>query len=449
MKSSATTRIAWHISPQEVEEQRDRALESRAFGHADQLRKLLAYLVEHTLLNNHHRITQAMIANDVLGAADFDSLLDSGVRRLAGRLRERLRDYYSDEGRDDAIIITFPKGPPYRLIATRRHSINTAHPLDDRAFQEYRKGRSLWAMRTPESLHSAMNCFRRAIQMFPAYSMAFSALGECYFFMALWGDAPTTVIPYARSTVLQALEIDDENAEAHALLGAICSAYDWDWAAATTEFERALAIDDRAPGAYCWYSAHLVSLGRYDEAVHVVRLAQAADLPMTSVVVNAHAAKILIVGRRFDEARSLLTSLREENPNFYLATCYLGMLDGMVGREYGQAIDSLQEAAELSGQNSSVLALLGSVYARAGRTSDAENVLSVLLDRRTTMYIAATDMASSYFDLGRHDEAFNSLEQAVEEKCIFLSWLASWPPLKDLSFYPPGRRILHRLGLSS
>ena len=449
MKSPGTTRIAWHISLEEVAEQRDRVLESRALGRANQLRKLLAYLAEHTLLNDHHRITQAMIACEVLGATDFDSLLDSSVRRLAGRLRERLRDYYSGEGHDDPVIITFPKGQPYRLIATRRHSINTAHPLNDRAFQEYRKGRSLWAMRTPESLHAAMDCFRRAIQMFPAYSLAFSALGECYFFMALWGDAPTMVIPHARANVMQALEIDDENAEAHALLGAILSAYDWDWAAATAEFERALAIDNKAPGAYCWYSAHLVSLGRYDEAVHVVRLAQAADLPMTSVVVNAHAAKILIVADRFNEARSLLSSLHEENPNFYLSSCYLGMLDGMVGQEYGRAIESLQEAAELSGQNSSVLALLGSVYARAGRNSDAENVLRVLLDRQNSMYISATDMAPLYFDLGRHNKAFKSLEEAVEEKCIFLSWLASWPPLKNLSLDPRGKGILHRLGLNS
>jgi hypothetical protein len=109
MKSSETTRIAWHISPEEVEEQRDRVLESRAFGHADQLRKLLAYLFEHTLLNDHHRVTQAMIASDVLGAADFDSLLDSSVRRLAGRLRERLRDYYSGEGHDDPLSSRSPK----------------------------------------------------------------------------------------------------------------------------------------------------------------------------------------------------------------------------------------------------------------------------------------------------------------------------------------------------
>lgn len=447
MKLPQTTRIAWHISPEEIRQQRDKLLKSKAFGQADQLRKLLGFLIQHTVLDAQQRITQAMIAAEVLGANNFDSLVDSSVRRLAGRLRERLRDYYSGEGRKDTVIITLPKGQPYRLIATRRRSIKTIHPLDDHAFQEYRKGKSLWAMRTPQTLRAAMDCFRQAVQMFPAYSLAFSALGECYFFMALWGAAPTTLIPHARTNVMQALEIDNNNAEAHALLGAIRSAYDWDWAAATKEFEQALSIDDRSTAAYCWYASHLVSLERYEEAVHMVRLAQATDLPMTSIAVNAHAAKVLLVAGQQEQANSLLISLREENSNFYLPHMYLGILDGIVGTGYGPAIDSLKKAAEQSNQNSSVLAVLGSVYARAGRVSEAESVLTTLFERQGGGYLPATDLAPLFFDLGRRDEAFEYLERSFEEKCVFLSWMASWPPLRPLALHPRGEAMLRRLGL--
>lgn len=448
MKPQKAAGIARRVSPGEIGEQCSKFLESETFAHGQQLRKLLAFMVEHTLLNNHHRITQAMIAHQVLKVEDFDSAADSSVRRLAARLRERLRDYYSNEGCEDAIIIAFPKGQPYRLVATRRHSIETAHPVDHHAFEEYRKGRLLWAMRTPESLRAAMDCFRRAIQMFPAYSLAYSALGECYFFMALWGAAPGTVMPEAKANVLQALEIDDHNAEAHALLGAVHSAYDWDWASATREFQRALAIDDKIPGSYCWYASHLVALGRFQKAVHTIRLAQAAELPVTSQLINTHAAKILLVAGRHDEAAALLASLREENPHSYLPHCYLGILDGIVGKAYGPAIESLQKAADLSNQSSSVLAVLGSVCARAGDVSGAENILSDLLERTREMYVPATDLAPLYFDLGRADEAFECLDRAVREKCIFLSWLASWPPLKDISKDRRGQDALQRMGLS-
>lgn len=448
MSSQDETRIALCISPDEIRKQCTRLLESEPFAHGEQLRKLLAFMIEHTILNNHHRITQAMIARRVLNAEDFDSVADSSVRRLAARLRERLRDYYSSEGRDDTILISFPKGQPYRLVATRRHSIKTAHPLNSRAFEEYQKGRSLWATRTPENLHAAMDCFRRAIELFPAYSLAHSALGECYSFLALWGAPAREVMPHARTHTLRALKIDDNNPEAHALLGMVLSCYEWDWSSATREFERALAFDDENPGTYCMYASHLISVGRYREAAQAARLAQAAESQGASVLINSHVAKVLFVAGYCQEASSLLTRIRIENPNFYLTHYLLGILQGIVNTEYRSAICSLQKAADLSGQNSSVLSVLGSVQVRAGHTSDAENVLGLLLRRRRKTYVPSTDLASLPWDLGRIDKAFECLERAFEERCIFLSWLASWPPLKGMTNDPRGQHILQRMGLS-
>jgi len=449
MKSLQTTSIVCQVAPEEIQEECERLLESKVFAHSQQLQKLLAFMVRQSLLNNHRRITQAMIAREVLETGDFDSVFDSSVRRLAARLRERLRDYYGSGGRDDAVIITFPKGQPYRLVATHRHSIETAHPLDNRAFEEYQRGRSLWTMRTPESLQAAMDCFRRALRLFPAYSLAHSALGDCYSFMAIWGAPPREVMPTAKTHALRALEIDDNNPEAHALLGAVLSAYDWDWASATHEFERALALDDKNPGTYCWHASHLVSLGRYREAIHAARIAQAAESLVASVLVNSHAAKILLVAGCYEEAASLLMRMRDESPAFYLTYFYLGILDGIVGKAYRPAIESLLKAADLSDQNSSVLSVLGSVHAKAGHVSDAESTLSILLGKRQEMYVPATDLASLYWDLGRTDEAFECLERAFEEKCIFLSWLASWPPLKDLAHDLRGDGILRRMGLNN
>lgn len=195
MEFRQTGRIAANISPKEIQEQCNRLLESHVFAHGQRLRNLLTFMVRHSLLPNHHRITQDLIASEALEADDFNPLVDSSVRRLAARLR----DYYGGEGLNDPVIITFPKGQPYRLLSARRHSIETIHPLNHRAFEEYQKGRSLWAERTPESLQAAMECFRRAIELFPAYSRAHSALGECYSFMAIWGSPPREIVPPAKA----------------------------------------------------------------------------------------------------------------------------------------------------------------------------------------------------------------------------------------------------------
>ena len=84
---------------------------STTFSSAPQLVGLLTYLVESELDGTGHELNQTRIAMDVLGrSAAFDATTDSAVRVEAGRLRSRLRDYYSAEGSDDEIRFEIPKG---------------------------------------------------------------------------------------------------------------------------------------------------------------------------------------------------------------------------------------------------------------------------------------------------------------------------------------------------
>jgi hypothetical protein len=84
---------------------------STTFSSAPQLVSLLTYLVVSELDGTGHELNQARIAMDVLGrSATLDATTDSVVRVEAGRLRSRLRDYYSAEGSDDEIRFEIPKG---------------------------------------------------------------------------------------------------------------------------------------------------------------------------------------------------------------------------------------------------------------------------------------------------------------------------------------------------
>jgi len=84
---------------------------SATFSSAPQLVSLLTYLVGSELDGTSHELNQARIALDVLGrSATFDATTDSTVRVEAGRLRSRLRDYYSAEGSADEVRFEIPKG---------------------------------------------------------------------------------------------------------------------------------------------------------------------------------------------------------------------------------------------------------------------------------------------------------------------------------------------------
>lgn len=89
----------------------ERVLASTCFELAERHKRFLRFIVEETLEGRGARLKGYTIGLSVFDRpADFDSQSDPLVRVEAGRLRNRLAQYYSAEGSDDPIRIEIPKG---------------------------------------------------------------------------------------------------------------------------------------------------------------------------------------------------------------------------------------------------------------------------------------------------------------------------------------------------
>ncbi|MBX5495075.1 MAG: hypothetical protein IRZ15_07035 [Bryobacteraceae bacterium] len=94
-----------------VRRQVDKVLSSNTFRTSGSLRRLLEYLVECTLAGDAHGLKEYRIGVEGLGKEEsYDPRTDPSVRVQVGRLRSRLAEYYLDEGRNDPVLITVPKG---------------------------------------------------------------------------------------------------------------------------------------------------------------------------------------------------------------------------------------------------------------------------------------------------------------------------------------------------
>jgi hypothetical protein len=92
-------------------QQIDRLIKSHSLSGSESLCKLLRYLAEHSLDHPGEALKEYQIATEVLGrSGGFDPQNDSTVRVQAGRLRMKLAEHYSHEGREDPIIVELPKG---------------------------------------------------------------------------------------------------------------------------------------------------------------------------------------------------------------------------------------------------------------------------------------------------------------------------------------------------
>jgi TolB-like protein/Flp pilus assembly protein TadD len=107
---------------QDALQQLARVLSSSGFARNERMSRFLRFLVERHLQGRDDEIKESVIAVEVFNRKpDYDPKQDSIVRTEAGRLRARLAEYYTGEGRGEPIIIELPKGgyiPKFRHVET-------------------------------------------------------------------------------------------------------------------------------------------------------------------------------------------------------------------------------------------------------------------------------------------------------------------------------------------
>ncbi len=91
--------------------QLERVLLSPGFARNERMSRFLRFVVERHLEGRDGELKESLIAIEVFGRAPgYDSKKDPIVRTEASRLRARLSEYYSGEGKGDSLSIELPKG---------------------------------------------------------------------------------------------------------------------------------------------------------------------------------------------------------------------------------------------------------------------------------------------------------------------------------------------------
>ena len=91
--------------------QLERIVTSRSFQWAEILKSFLRFVVSKSVDGLESELKEYTIATEVFGRKeDYDPRIDSLVRVQAARLRSKLEEYYSHEGKLDQVRIQLPKG---------------------------------------------------------------------------------------------------------------------------------------------------------------------------------------------------------------------------------------------------------------------------------------------------------------------------------------------------
>ena len=266
--------------------------------------------------------------------------------------------------------------------------------------------------------------FQKAIDEDPQYAPAFVGLADAYSMLGdHTGQTSGEYRQQAYAAVMQALEIDDKLAEAHATLGYL-RMRNWQW-------QRRRSVNSNAPSRSIRITRPRTSGTRYSSSFNgrpdeaVAEATRAQELDPLSPIIHESLASRLYFARRYERAVQQLRRTIEIQPSFQDARETLSMVYVQTGR-----ID-----------DALAIAPSGYAFARSGQVAKARAALAVLEHKDPV------ESARIQFALGERELALQSLERAFAQHADHLAFIKVDPAWDGLRFEPRFRAIVRQIGL--
>ena len=331
------------------------------------------------------------------------------------------------------------------LTPEERARLGNIRQVNPEAHELYLKARYHWNKRTEDSVKKALSYFHQVIDRDPTYAQGYAGLADSYNILGYYNILPPVeAYPKGKAAALKALQLDDSLAEPHATLGVVKRDFEWDWGGAEEEFLRAIELNPGLADAYHWRSTLMGMLGQQTEALQEKTKALALD-PL-SVVIRTDLGRMYYFFRDYDRALEEYRAAIDMDPNFATAHLWLAHVYEQKAL-FEEALSELQLGMSLSSDSTFALARLGHGHAMAGRADKAHAVLDRLNALSKERYVSPYDIAMIHVGLQDKESAFTSLENAFEQRSLWMGYLNMEPQLDPLRSDARFHGLLSRVGL--
>jgi adenylate cyclase len=308
------------------------------------------------------------------------------------------------------------------------------------AYDAYLEGLVYSDRNTEPELRKSLEFFQEALEKDPKFSRAWTGIAKAWLWLADAYVPPLEAYPKVRDAAVRALDLDDEEAEAHVYLAESKRILDWDLDGAEAEFNRAVAIDPNSTPSNYFIAALYAARGDRDKAL--AYLQRTSRIDPASLWVSNFACELYRYFGLYDEATTAGERALQLDPTFaHYGEPALAALYRETGR-FDDAIALYEKAREFTGRPGFGLAI---TYARMNRRKEALQTLEAAITGWG--YRAGDAIAHVHVTLGAHDDAIRELERACEQRSSSLHGVGIAPEFVPLRSDKRFRSILQRIGL--
>jgi adenylate cyclase len=305
------------------------------------------------------------------------------------------------------------------------------------------KGNFFYERSHPGDYDLAIEQYKLALQLDPNYALAWAKLARVYIVQDYSPKySHSEQESKARDALSRALAIDPNLAVAHRWLGRIYLNFSWNWAAAKSEFERAITLDPMGLEGGLAHDELLITTafitGRFEEVIRQMSEEESRNPLDTSALFTL--GWILIYGGALEESAAIQQRLLDLDPAYIGAHANAARTWLLLGK-YADAL------AEAEKENEAAYRLpnLALAYWALKRRTDADLALRQLEEKFAD--VSTYDIAVVHAYRGEADAALIWLERAYRLRDGGMIFLKIDPLLRNLHADPRFQALMRKMNL--
>jgi TolB-like protein/tetratricopeptide (TPR) repeat protein len=368
-----------------------------------------------------------------------DEIANSVVLALVGSLHEDITAHSSNEFARPLTSATVSQPPVAPSVSSLAHEETVALPIaghgltqNSDAYTLYLQARSRFQRGTKDNpktgkadYEAAAGYLKQALLLDPSFAAAWAEVAKIRVRQVMaHGLTIRQAREEAHHSAERALALDPRLAAVYMSIGSVYWAFDWNWLAAETEFNKAIELEPGNADGFRWAARAASTLGHFDEAL--IRVRKAIELDPLEVLNYKMLGDIYYRAGRYAQAETAWSTGRALNPSYFEEESSARALTLLARGEAKAALEARARSPRSNWDNW----YRSIAYHALGRHVESDAALARF--EKLEANDSAVDVPEIHSYRGELDQALTWLNRAYEQRDESLAFIKGDPFLRNL-----------------